>query len=175
MNTPQRELFEFSSFLLDAQSRVLFRDGEVVRLTPKALDALLVLVRNSGLVVEKEQLLNEVWAEAFVEEGSLPRAIHELRRVLGDDSFQPRFIETIPKRGYRFVAQVQCRNFDRSRDAMVIERHVVARVTTQSYRQSGGRSHSRVVAGWNSDRVFQQSFSVVQCRFFSQIPVPRSF
>src|SRR5262249_40268795 len=55
-------------------------------------------------VVDKEQLLKEVWPDSFVEEGSLSRNIHELRKALGDDSAEPRYIETIPKRGYRFIA-----------------------------------------------------------------------
>ena len=131
MDHTERQLFEFDSFLLDVQGRVLLREGAVVRLTPKALDVLLLLVRNSGLVVEKEVLLKEVWAETFVEEASLARSIHELRRVLGDDSSQPRFIETIPKRGYRFVTPVQSRSIDRTRDELVVERRVVARLTTQ--------------------------------------------
>jgi DNA-binding winged helix-turn-helix (wHTH) protein/TolB-like protein/Tfp pilus assembly protein PilF len=100
-------------------------------LTPKALDVLLLLVRNPGMVVEKDRLLREVWAEAFVEEGSLPRTIHELRRALGDDSSRPTFIETITKRGYRFVAPVQCQSFDQARDGLVIERYVNAQVTTR--------------------------------------------
>ena len=129
METPERLAFEFESFLLDPKGRVLLKNGEAVRLTPRAVDALLVLVRDSGLVVEKDRLLQEVWGETFVEEGSLPRTIHELRRVLGDDSSQPKFIETIPKRGYRFVAPVQSRTLNRNK--MVIERHLVARITTR--------------------------------------------
>ena len=130
MSNGEREFYEFSSFALDARGRVLLRDGAVVHMTPKALDALLVLVRNPGLVIEKERLLSEVWGDAFVEEGSLPRTIHELRRVLGDNSSHPSFIETITKRGYRFVAPVQRRTFDREADALIIERHVLARVTS---------------------------------------------
>lgn len=130
MSNEEREFYEFKSFALDARGRVLLRDGSVVHMTPKALDALLVLVRNPGLVIEKERLLSEVWGDAFVEEGSLPRTIHELRRVLGDNSSHPSFIETITKRGYRFVAPVQLRTFDREADALIIERHVLARVTS---------------------------------------------
>lgn len=130
MSNGEREFYEFSSFALDARGRVLLRDGAVVHMTPKALDALLVLVRNPGLVIEKERLLSEVWGDAFVEEGSLPRTIHELRRVLGDKSSHPSFIETITKRGYRFVAPVQLRTSDREADALIIERHVLARVTS---------------------------------------------
>src|SRR5262245_61919509 len=131
MNNEERKIYEFEAFALDAQGRVLLRDGAVVHLTPKALDVLLVLVSSPGLVVEKERLLSEVWGDSFVEEGSLPRTIHELRRVLGDDSSQPKFIETITKRGYRFVSPVGYRIFDREKDTLIIERRVQARVTTR--------------------------------------------
>jgi DNA-binding winged helix-turn-helix (wHTH) protein/TolB-like protein/Tfp pilus assembly protein PilF len=127
----ERQIYKFESYSLDARGGVLLRDGLIVHVTPKALDVLLLLVRNPGMVVEKDRLLKEVWAEAFVEEGSLPRTIHELRRALGDDSSRPTFIETITKRGYRFVAPVRCLSFDQARDGLVIERYVSAQVTTR--------------------------------------------
>src|ERR671927_615089 len=100
-------LYEFGPFVLDARSRILLRDGATVRLTPKAFETLLVLVQHGVQLVDKEQLLKEVWPDTFVEEGSLSRNIHELRKALGDDSSQPSYIETIPKRGYRFVAPLK--------------------------------------------------------------------
>ena len=93
--------------MLDAGSRILLKDGAIVRLTPKAFDTLLVLVQHKGQLVDKEQLLKDVWPDSYVEEGSLSRNIHELRKVLGDHSSEPRYIETIPKRGYRFVAPLK--------------------------------------------------------------------
>jgi len=107
MSAPDNHLYEFGSFMLDAGSRILLKDRAVVRLTPKAFDTLLVLVQRGPQLVEKDQLLKEVWPDSFVEEGSLSRNIHELRKGLGDDSSEPRYIETIPKRGYRFVAPVK--------------------------------------------------------------------
>src|SRR6266481_4076046 len=107
MTSPHSHLYEFGPFLLDAASRILLKDGVTVRLTPKAFETLLVLVQHGVQVVEKEQLLKEVWPDSFVEEGSLSRNIHELRKALGDDSSEPRYIETIPKRGYRFIAHVK--------------------------------------------------------------------
>jgi len=106
MSSPSNYLYEFGPFVLDAGSRILLKDGATVRLTPRALQTLLVLVRHAAQVVDKEQLLNEVWTDSFVEEGNLSRNIYELRRALGDDPAEPRFIETVPKRGYRFVAPV---------------------------------------------------------------------
>lgn len=131
-------LYEFEPFVLDAGNRLLLKDGVTVRLTPKALETLLVLVEHAQQVVEKEQLLKEVWPDTFVEEGSLSRNIHELRKSLGDDSAEPRYIETIPKRGYRFVAPVkvsvvsvrQSPHAALESDTTVIERHTFARVIT---------------------------------------------
>ncbi len=72
-------LYEFGPFVLDARSRILLRDGVTVHLPPKAFDTLLVLIQHGVQVVDKEQLLKEVWPDTFVEEGSLSRNIHELR------------------------------------------------------------------------------------------------
>ena len=107
MSSPENQLYEFGPYVMDARSRILLRDGATVRLTPKAFDTLLVLVQHASHVVEKEQLLREVWPDIYVDEGSLSHNIHGLRKVFGDDSSAPRYIETIPKRGYRFVAPVK--------------------------------------------------------------------
>src|SRR5215510_5566988 len=106
MLLPENHLYEFGNFVLDARSRILLKDGTTVRLTPKAFETLLVLIRNGVQVVDKDQLMKEVWPDTFVEEGSLSRNIYELRKALGDDSSEPRYIATIPKRGYRFIAPV---------------------------------------------------------------------
>jgi Tol biopolymer transport system component/DNA-binding winged helix-turn-helix (wHTH) protein len=122
MSAPENQLYEFGPFVIDARSRILLKDGVTVRLTPKAFDILLVLVQHASQVVEKEQLLKEVWAGVYVEEGSLSHNIHGLRKVLGDDSSEPRYIETIPKRGYRFVAPVKVSQAETpSRELGVVE------------------------------------------------------
>jgi TolB-like protein/Flp pilus assembly protein TadD len=100
-------LYEFGPFRLDASARVLLRDGAVVPLTPKALEILAVLVKNRGELVSKEELMKAVWPDAFVEEGSLTQNISILRKVLGPDADGGPYIETMAKRGYRFVAQVR--------------------------------------------------------------------
>src|ERR1043165_6925456 len=107
MSSPGNHLYEFESFVLDARNRILLKDGATVRLTPKAFEILFVLVRHAMQVVDKEQLLKEAWPDTFVEEGSLSYNIYGLRKVLGDDSSEPRYIETVPKRGYRFIAPVK--------------------------------------------------------------------
>ena len=76
-------------------------------LPPKVFDTLLVLVENRGRILEKDLLMNKIWPDSFVEESSLAQYIFQLRKALGDDASGHRFIETIPKRGYRFIAPVQ--------------------------------------------------------------------
>jgi len=99
-------LYGFGPYRLDAVERVLLRDGQPVTLPPKDLETLLVLVEKAGHIVEKEELLEKVWPGVFVEEGNLARHIFNLRQVLGDTADGRKYIETIPKRGYRFVAAV---------------------------------------------------------------------
>ena len=101
-----KHLYEFGSYRLDAVERVLLRDGQPVTLPPKDLETLFVLVEKAGHIVEKEELLEKVWPGVFVEEGNLARHIFNLRQVLGDTADGRKYIETIPKRGYRFVAAV---------------------------------------------------------------------
>lgn len=107
MSRPEKHLYEFGPFRLDASERLLLRDGEPVPLEPKVFDTLVLLVRNGGHLLEKGELLNLVWPDAVVEEGSLTRNISALRRALGEGEDGLRYIETVPRRGYRFVAGVR--------------------------------------------------------------------
>ena len=102
--------YTFGPFCLDATERLLLRDGRVVPLSRKALSTLLVLVLSNGHVVEKDALMNEVWPEEFVEEGNLAQHIFMLRKALGETSDSPRYIETVPRRGYRFLGLVRQHN-----------------------------------------------------------------
>jgi TolB-like protein len=102
-----RRFYEFGCFRLDPAGRVLFRGDQVIPLPPKAADTLLLLVQNAGNVVEKQDLLKNVWQDAFVEEGSLTRTISILRKSLEGGTHGKEFISTIPKRGYRFAARVE--------------------------------------------------------------------
>jgi len=104
---PESRKFEFGEFLLDTKEKVLLRKSKPVSITPKAFELLRVLVTNHGHLIEKNELIGEVWAESFVEEANLPFTIGLLRKALGDNAQQPHFIETVPKRGYRFVADVR--------------------------------------------------------------------
>jgi DNA-binding winged helix-turn-helix (wHTH) protein/TolB-like protein len=99
--------FEFGDFLLDAKEFVLLRKGEPVSVTPKAFQLLVTLVENHGHLIEKDKLMSAVWEGSFVEEGNIAVWVRYLRKALGDDTQKPRFIETVPKRGYRFIAEVK--------------------------------------------------------------------
>ena len=101
-----KRLYEFGPFRLDAAERLLLRDGEVVPLTLKVFDTLVLLVENSGHLVEREELLRAVWTDSFVEEANLTVSVSSLRKALGEQADGRPYIETVPKRGYRFVADV---------------------------------------------------------------------
>ncbi|HKS27705.1 MAG TPA: winged helix-turn-helix domain-containing protein [Pyrinomonadaceae bacterium] len=100
-------IFSFGAFRLNVLERLLLRDEEVVRLTPKAFDTLVVLVENAGHILSKDELLTTLWPGSFVEESSLAKNISLLRRALGEDTASPSYIETVPKLGYRFIASVK--------------------------------------------------------------------
>ena len=103
---PAGRYYEFGSFRLDPTGGVLFRDGERLALTPKAIEVLTLLVEAQGSPVTKDELLQRVWADAIVEEGTLTSHISVLRKALGVGPDSAQYIETIPKRGYRFVVPV---------------------------------------------------------------------
>ena len=98
------ELYEFGPFRLEPAERKLSRNNEPLVLAPKAFDTLLVLVRNSGHLLEKDELIRALWPDSFVEEGNLTNNISLLRKALGDDA---PYIETVPKLGYRFIGGVR--------------------------------------------------------------------
>ena len=104
---PHNLSYEFGPFRLDCGKRVLTRAGEAISLAPKATEILIMLVMNAGELVEKDELLKKVWPDTFVEESNLTQNIFTLRRALGDVRGDPRYIETVTRRGYRFVARVQ--------------------------------------------------------------------
>jgi TolB-like protein/DNA-binding winged helix-turn-helix (wHTH) protein/Tfp pilus assembly protein PilF len=102
-----KRFFIFGRFQLDPAEHVLLADGHPVSLTPKAFDTLLALVENNGHILEKDELLKLVWPDTFVEEGTLVQNISTLRKVLGETPDGCAFIETIPRRGYRFAGGVR--------------------------------------------------------------------
>ncbi|HEU5237051.1 MAG TPA: transcriptional regulator, partial [Pyrinomonadaceae bacterium] len=107
MNSEPSLFYEFGPFRLNVQERLLEKNGELVALTPKVFETLLVLVEHSGHVLAKDDLMSRLWPDTFVEESSLTQNISLLRRALDEAPGSRQYIETIPKRGYRFVADVR--------------------------------------------------------------------
>jgi DNA-binding winged helix-turn-helix (wHTH) protein/tetratricopeptide (TPR) repeat protein len=101
------QIYKFDNFIIDTKLRRLFHDGDVIQLTSKLFDVLLLLVSESPEIVTKEELMNEVWANQFVEENNLAVNIWALRKILGETYSDRKYIETVPKRGYRFTAKVK--------------------------------------------------------------------
>lgn len=123
VNGKNRHFYQFKSFRLDVEERQLLDNGLPVPLMPRVFDVLAVLVERNGHLVEKNELLNTVWADAFVEEANIARIIHELRKVLGEDKNGNKFIETVAKKGYRFVAEVTEVPFGDADDDTATQKH----------------------------------------------------
>ena len=131
-------VYKFGAFELDQAERVLLREGKKLSLTPKVFDTLLVLVQSAGRLMTKESLLEEIWPDAFVEEANLSVNVASLRRALGETPGEHQYIETVSKRGYRFVANVVL--VERERDS-VVERSEL-RSTAKAAEESPGGTDS---------------------------------
>ena len=97
-------LYRFDDLTVECEDFRVQKDGQNLTFTPRAFDVLLFLVRNAGRVVEKQEIFDHVWKQTFVSDNALTKIIKEIRHVLADDAHNPRYIETVPKRGYRFIA-----------------------------------------------------------------------
>ena len=107
MGEQSQHFYEFGRFRINTGDRVLLRDYEIVQLTPKVFDILLALVESSGQVISKDSLMKKVWPDSFVEEGNLTQNISLLRKALGEGQNGHQYIETVARRGYRFVGPVR--------------------------------------------------------------------
>ncbi len=107
MSNANKDLYEFADFRLDVSERILWRGGEKIPLSEKAFDTLCALVKRGNHLASKDELLNEIWAGAFVEENNLDKNISVLRNVLGERAGKGKFIETVRGHGFRFVAEVR--------------------------------------------------------------------
>jgi len=143
MSSGQKHFYEFGSFRIDTVERQLLRGDGPVQLTPKAYETLLALAENAGRALDKDELLRRVWPGTFVEEGSLTRNISVLRKALGDED--ERYIETLPKRGYRFVAPVQ--ELWVPGEALVIEERTISHVLMEETESSSHWLTRSVTAG----------------------------
>lgn len=124
MNDLPHNIISFAEFELDTVRRKLLRDGEVVALHGKAFDLLTYLVTNNGRVISKEDILNKVWENSFVEESNLVVQISNLRKALGETKNLPRFLLTIPGKGYKFVGDIEENSF-------TIETHSITELTIE--------------------------------------------
>lgn len=127
MSTRSQHLYEFGPYRLDTAEQLLLRDGKPVPLTPKVFETLVALVERSGHLVEKEELMKLVWSDAFVEESNLTNNVAAIRKLLGRGKSGRSYIETVPKRGYRFTAPVK----ELPPETLVVERRTVTRVVTE--------------------------------------------
>jgi pimeloyl-ACP methyl ester carboxylesterase/DNA-binding winged helix-turn-helix (wHTH) protein len=121
MSKNPKHFYEFGAFRIDVAERTLLGQEGVVPLTPKAFDTLMLLVENSGHTLGKQELMAKVWPESFVEENNLAQNISMLRKALGEGGKEAKYIETVPKRGYRFACDVR-ETWDESVDVIVRER-----------------------------------------------------
>jgi Tol biopolymer transport system component/DNA-binding winged helix-turn-helix (wHTH) protein len=99
--------YRFDDVIVDLTDFRLQKSGEAQKITPRSFEVLVYLVRNVGRLVEKQELFAAIWGETFVSDNALTRVVREIRQVIGDDALSPRYIETVPKHGYRFIAEVE--------------------------------------------------------------------
>src|SRR5262249_2023313 len=114
MSNPVQLAYQFGNFRLVPAEKQLLHNGKAVPLAPKVFDTLLLLVESRGRLLEKDELLKRLWPDSFVEEVALAHNISQLRKALQQDNEPSHFIETIPKRGYRFTAEVESLDADSS-------------------------------------------------------------
>lgn len=107
VNPSQHKVYEFENFRLDCLTKLLYRNGEQIPLTPKAVETLIALVEREGSVIAKEELIQKIWADTIVEESNLAQYLHVLRKTLGRTSDGKPYIETLKRRGYRFNGTVR--------------------------------------------------------------------
>ncbi|MCA1639560.1 MAG: winged helix-turn-helix domain-containing protein [Acidobacteria bacterium] len=138
MQELNRRIYRFDNFRLDADNRQLRRDDKPLSLSPKAFDLLLTLVENKGRLVEKNELFTSVWQDQIVEESNLTVHISQIRKALGETKRNPRFIETVPGYGYRFVGDIADLE-----EELVIETETLSRITIEKEESENGRTGER--------------------------------
>lgn len=131
MLEPERMIYTFDGFQLDARKRLLLRDGHAVQLSSKAFDLLLALVESGGREITKEELMERVWTGQIVEDANLTVTMSHVRKALGEKPNEHRFIVTIPGRGYRFVGESQ------AAEGLIVEQHSVSQIVIEQENGSG--------------------------------------
>jgi len=141
MTTQTKRIYEFGPFRLDAGERVLLRNGRPEPIPPKAFEVLLMLVENNAHIVEKDELMNRVWPDSFVEEGNLKVTVSVVRKALERGAGKHQYIETVPRRGYRFTADVRELS-DSGPELMLLERSQVKLVIEKDEEPEAARAGS---------------------------------
>src|SRR5438105_5866 len=142
MNKEPFSCYQFGPYYLDPNEGRLLRNGEPVPLTPKAFATLVVLVQRSGRLVEKDELMKLLWPDSFVEESNLNQHVWTLRKTLGENKAGNEYIETVPKRGYRFVAEVQ--KLGHESLELVAERRTFTHIVTEDGVEASEPSRERL-------------------------------
>ena len=154
MNT---RFYEFGPFRVDTLNHVLLRDGGTLPLKPKVFDTLLVLIENRGRVLDKDELISRLWPDTIVEEANLAQNTYLLRKALGEESQGEAYIETMPKRGYRFVASV-C-ELEAESPAPVLAEHKQTQVIVEEEQEQSSRA--KAVSGFWARTALRQRIVVV--------------
>src|SRR5215472_14236891 len=149
MGRSENNLYEFGPFHLDTAERLLLRNSLPVPLAPKVFDTLVALVQHSGHLLTKDELMQKVWPDSFVEEVNLTVNISALRKALGDDQNGQRYIATVPKMGYRFVAPV--RELANNGAESVVEKRITEQIGTEQ--QESGVLGENVEAEQSADEM----------------------
>lgn len=163
--------YQFGPYHLDLSNRILTCNGEIISLTPKATEILIMLVKQAGKLVEKDELLARIWADTFVEEANLTQNIFLLRRALGDDRTGPRYIETVARRGYRFVGPV--RVFDPAQNGSALAASIEPVVAVLPFLNSTGDRELEYLAGGLTDNIINNLSRVSKLRVMSRSTVFR--
>ena len=130
MSKKTNNLYIFGDFKLNIEERILYRNERVLTLAPKVFETLSVLIESGGKIISKEELMNEIWQDSYVEESNLTQNIYTLRQIFGKKN---KFIETVPRRGYRFTAEVK--NIEKEIEKNNYSEIVVSRKTTTTFLQ----------------------------------------
>lgn len=156
MDNVINHLREFGKFRIDARKRVLWYENEPVNLPLKEIELLCVLTEKSGEVYTKEELLNRVWADSFVEESNLSRHIYQIRKTFKDYGESEDLIQTVPRRGYRFARQVH----EIARGDIVLEKHTTTRTLVEIEYDDAGQAPVGENAGQASASTFRRVISL---------------
>jgi DNA-binding winged helix-turn-helix (wHTH) protein/pimeloyl-ACP methyl ester carboxylesterase len=169
MSSQTKHAYVFGRYRVDVSKRLLFEEKEIVGLTPKAFDTLLALVENRGTVLSKEELMSMVWPDQIVEENNLAQNIHLIRKLLGDGVEGAKYIDTVPKRGYRFVANVEVLD-EPPPSAPAVKPLAVIKPKTQYATSTGGVNIAyQVIGEGHLDLVFVMGW-VSHLEYFWQEP-----